>query len=124
LIETKSSIDDGINAVKKILALQNPPDAIFSASDFAALGAIQELKSRNIRIPEDFSVIGFSNEPFTKFMEMTISTIDQFPLEMGKMTAKVFLEQVNNKENLKIEKKVVLEPQLILRKSTKSVLTN
>jgi len=121
-IETKSSIEDGRNAVKKIMELETPPDAIFSSSDFAALGAIQELKSRNIKIPNDFSVIGFSNEPFTKFMELTISTIDQFPLEMGKMTAKVFLEQVNNKGNLKIEKKVVLEPELILRKSSKKLL--
>ncbi len=121
VIETKSSVDDGKKAVRKILKLKTPPDAIFSASDFAALGAIQELKTKNIKIPNDFSVIGFSNEPFTEFMELSISTIDQFPLEMGRMTAKVFLEQVNNSDKIKIEKKVVLEPELILRKSTKKI---
>ena len=118
VIRTKSSIEEGKKALKKLLKLKNPPEAIFSASDFAALGAIQELKSRGIKVATDFSVIGFANEPFTKFMELTISTIDQFPLEMGKMTAKVFLEQVNNKEKVTIEKKVVLEPELIIRKST------
>lgn len=121
VIETKSSVDDGKKAVRKMLKLKTPPDAIFSASDFAALGAIQELKTKNIKIPNDFSVIGFSNEPFTEFMELSISTIDQFPLEMGRMTAKVFLEQVNNSDKIKIEKKVVLEPELILRKSTKKI---
>ncbi len=121
VIETKSSVDDGKKAVRKILKLKTPPDAIFSASDFAALGAIQELKTKNIKIPNDFSVIGFSNEPFTEFMELSISTIDQFPLEMGRMTARVFLEQVNNSDKIKIEKKVVLEPELILRKSTKKI---
>jgi LacI family transcriptional regulator len=118
VIRTKSSIEEGKKSLKKLLKLKNPPEAIFSASDFAALGAIQELKSRGIKVATDFSVIGFANEPFTKFMELTISTIDQFPLEMGKMTAKVFLEQVNNKEKVTIEKKVVLEPELIIRKST------
>ena len=63
-----------------------------------------------------------SNEPFTKFMELSISTIDQFPREMGKMTAKVFLEQINNTEKVKIEKKVILEPELIIRKSTNNSL--
>lgn len=122
VVQTKSTIEDGKKAVKKLLKLATPPDAIFSASDFAALGAIQELKAKNIKIPTDFSVIGFSNEPFTQFMELSISTIDQFPLEMGKMTAKVFLEQVNNSDKVKIEKKVVLEPELIIRKSTRKLL--
>jgi len=118
VIQTKSALVDGGNAVKLLLDLENPPQAIFSSSDFAALGAIQELKSRNIKIPDDFMVAGFSNEPFTKFMELSITTVDQSPLEMGKMAAKVFLEQVNNSSNVKIEKKVVLVPELIIRKST------
>lgn len=119
VIYTKSSLEDGKKAIKELLQLKTPPEAVFSASDFAALGAIQELKLKGIIIPRDFSVIGFANEPFTKFMELSISTINQFPLEMGKMTAKVFLEQVNNTAKEKIEKKVVLEPELIIRKSSK-----
>jgi LacI family transcriptional regulator len=119
VVYTKSTLEDGKKAIKKLLKLKNPPEALFSASDFAALGAIQELKSKGINVPSDFSVIGFANEPFTKFMELSISTINQFPLEMGKMTAKVFLEQVNNTGKVKIEKKVVLEPELIIRKSSK-----
>ncbi|MDR6969406.1 LacI family transcriptional regulator [Flavobacterium arsenatis] len=119
VVKTRSNVEDGKKAVKKLLKLKNPPDAIFSSSDWDALGAIQELRTKNYKIPEDISVIGFSNEPFTKFMELSISTVDQFPLEMGKITAKVFLEQVNNSEKVKIEKKVVLEPELIIRKSTK-----
>ena len=69
-------------------------------------------------IPDDFCVVGFGNEPFTKFMELSISSIDQSPMEMGKMAAKVFLEQINNTNNLKIEKKVVLVPELLTRKSS------
>lgn len=119
VVYTKSTLEDGKKAIKKLLKLKTPPEALFSASDFAALGAIQELKLKGIKVPSDFSVIGFANEPFTKFMELSISTINQFPLEMGEMTAKVFLEQVNNTTKVKIEKKVVLEPELIIRKSSK-----
>lgn len=71
-----------------------------------------------LKVPQDVAVIGFSNEPFTNFLELSISTIDQFPLEMGKMTAKVFLEQIDSSEVEKIQKKVVLEPKLIIRKSS------
>ena len=121
VLTTGSSPEDGKKAVKKLLKMKNPPDAIFSASDFTALGAIQELRAKNYRIPEDVSVIGFSNEPFTQFMELSISTIDQFPLEMGKMTAKLFLEQVNSPEKIKIEKKVVIDPKLVIRQSTQKL---
>jgi len=118
VIYTKSSVDAGEESVDKLLQLQTPPDAIFSSSDFAALGAIQELKERNINIPSEFCVAGFSNEPFTKFMELSITSVDQSPLEMGRMSARVFLEQVDKTDAIKIEKKVVLAPELHIRKSS------
>lgn len=118
VIYTKSSVDAGKESVDKLLQLQIPPDAIFSSSDFAALGAIQELKERNISIPSEFCVAGFSNEPFTKFMELSITSVDQSPLEMGRMSARVFLEQVDKTDAIKIEKKVVLAPELHIRKSS------
>lgn len=118
VIRSKSSVESGKEAVDVLLALETPPDAIFSASDFAALGAIQELKERNISIPKEFCVAGFSNEPFTKFMELSITSVDQSPLEMGKMSARVFLEQVDKTNTIKIEKKVVLAPELHIRKSS------
>jgi LacI family transcriptional regulator len=118
VLRTKSNVEAGINAAKTLLSQETPPDAIFSSSDFAGLGAIQELKEQGMAIPDDFCVVGFGNEPFTKFMELSISSIDQSPMEMGKMAAKVFLEQINNTNNLKIEKKVVLVPELLTRKSS------
>jgi LacI family transcriptional regulator len=116
VLRTKSNVDAGINAAKTLLQLKTPPDAIFSSSDFAGLGAIQEVKEQGYDIPKDFCVVGFGNEPFTKFMELSISSVDQSPLEMGKVAAKVFLEQ--NSNNIKLEKKVILTPELITRKSS------
>ncbi|MBP6757905.1 MAG: LacI family DNA-binding transcriptional regulator [Flavobacterium sp.] len=118
VVQTKSSVEAGALAVQDLMKLKNPPDAIFSSSDFAALGAIRELKAEGFRIPEDFCVVGFGNEPFTDFMELPMSTVDQVPLEMGKMTAKVFLEHVDNTGNSKIEKKVVLTSELNIRQSS------
>ena len=99
------------------MKLDDRPDAIFSSSDFLALGAIEQLKKNGIKIPEEFCVVGFSNEPFTKFMELSISSVDQSPVQMGNTAAKVFLEQVKDAK-VKIEKKVVLSPTLKIRKSS------
>lgn len=114
----KSKMDAGNEAVKQLLKLSTPPDAIFSSSDYVALGAIKELKERGINIPKDFCIVGFSNAQFTGFMELSITTVDQSPLEMGKIAARVFLEQIENAGNVQIEKKVVLAPKLLVRKSS------
>ena len=83
-----------------------------------ALGIIQELKSQGINIPDEIGIVGFGNEPFTELLELTVTTIDQSPKEMGKVTAKVLLEQISNSK-VSIEKKVVLDSTLIERMSTK-----
>jgi LacI family transcriptional regulator len=118
VFETKSSVEAGRESVKKLMKLKNPPDAIFSSSDWVALGAVQELRERGIIIPDEFCVVGFSDEPFTKFLELSISSVDQSPLDMGKISAKVFLEQVKDGGNVKIEQKVILAPKLLIRKSS------
>ncbi|UBB88655.1 LacI family DNA-binding transcriptional regulator [Candidatus Kaistella beijingensis] len=121
VLRTNSSIEEGKRAVEILFSLNEKPDAIFSASDFVALGAIQELQKRGIKVPDEVSVIGFANEPFTDFLELSISTIDQFPLEMGRTVARVYLNQETGDEaGGNVQKKVVLQPKLIARKSTRN----
>ncbi|WP_373056642.1 LacI family DNA-binding transcriptional regulator [Zunongwangia sp. H14] len=118
VIQTNSTIESGQQAVEQLWECDEKPDAIFSAGDYAALGAIQELKSRHIKIPEEVCVVGFSNEPFTKYMELPITSMDQTPQLMGKIAAQVFLEQVKGNQAVSIEKKVVLSPELFVRSSS------
>ncbi len=118
VIETRSKVEEGKKTTKMLLDMETPPDAIFSSSDFTALGAIQEIKEHGLKIPQDICVVGFANEPFTRFMELSISSVDQSPVEMGRIAAQVFLEEVSNGKKIKTEKQVVLTPELIIRKSS------
>ncbi|WP_435135881.1 LacI family DNA-binding transcriptional regulator [Formosa sp. A9] len=120
VIQTKSDTESGHFAAQELLKLDKLPDAVFSSSDHTALGVIQKFKEHGIKIPKDICVVGFSNEPFTKFMELTISSVDQCTMEMGRVAARVFLEQVKNPK-IKIEKKVELTPQLLVRESSVKV---
>tara|TARA_R110002050_G_scaffold261556_1_gene401660 strand:- start:154292 stop:155320 length:1029 start_codon:yes stop_codon:yes gene_type:complete len=122
VIETMSKVAEGRKTTKVLLDMKNRPDAIFSSSDFTALGAIEEIKAYGLKIPEDISVVGFSNEPFTKFMELSITSVDQSPIQMGRIAAQVFLEEVNISKKVKSEKHIVLTPELIIRKSSQRML--
>lgn len=118
VIETHSKVLEGRKTTRVLLEMENRPDAIFSSSDFTALGAIEEILAHGLKIPEDICVAGFANEPFTKFMELSMTSVDQSPIEMGRIAAQVFLEEVSNNTKVKSEKHVVLTPELIVRKSS------
>jgi LacI family transcriptional regulator len=122
IINTGSSIEEGIHAMKSVWKRKVKPDAIFSASDFTALGVCKEIKNLKLRMPDDIGVIGFSNEPFTQFMELSISSVDQTPVLMGKISGNVFLESIkDNFSGITIEKKLVLTPMLCIRQSSSKI---
>ena len=66
-------------------------DALYSAGDFSALGAIQAVLSRGLRIPADFGVVGTANESFTSLMTPAMSSLALNPFEMGRQAARAFL---------------------------------
>lgn len=117
VLQLKSDIEEGKKAAKTLMTQEVVPDAIFSSSDHGALGAIKWLVENGHSVPQDVRVVGFGDEPFTQFMELSISSIYQNPFEMGKKAAQVFLKQVNAKGKRKQEN-LVLQPELIVRKSS------
>lgn len=106
--------DKGTEAVQKMLQCNNLPDAIFSSSDFSALGAMVELKKNGIAIPDQVAIVGFANEPFDDFIEPPLSSVNQFSKEMGRTAAKLLFEKINGSG----AKQVILQPELILRSSS------
>lgn len=67
-------------------------DALYSSGAFSALGAIDALKEKGIRVPKDFGIVGTANEGFTALMTPSLSTLNQHPFEMGEAAAHAFLE--------------------------------
>jgi LacI family transcriptional regulator len=117
VFQANSDIASGRKVARQILSSAANIDAIFCSSDYIALGVMQELKENNIDIPGDVAVVGFSNEPFTELLDLTLTSIEQNPYEMGKSAARVFLDQVNSKDAI-IEHAVKLKPKLCIRDSS------
>ena len=73
-------------------ALEAGCDALYSAGAFSALGAMDALKDKGVRIPEDFGIVGTANEGFTALLTPSMSTLNQHPFEMGQAAAQAFLD--------------------------------
>ena len=72
-------------------AIEAGCDALYSAGDFSALGAIEAARAKGLRIPEDFGIVGTANETFTSLMTPAMSSLALNPFEMGRQAAQAFL---------------------------------
>lgn len=118
VVSSNLQLEDGRSSMEQLLALDKIPDAVFSASDYGAMGALQVLKERNIKVPDTVALAGFSNEPFTSFTDPPLTTINQFSLTMGNITADLFFDQLKSNGKKHVPQKTVLKPELIIRKSS------
>ncbi|MGC6430024.1 MAG: LacI family DNA-binding transcriptional regulator [Jejuia sp.] len=111
--------NDGREIMKKLLGLANKPDGLYVAGDYAALGALEVMKQQNIKIPDEIALVGFSNEPFSEFVSPAITTIEQHSERIGELAAQTFLNRIANPDETVTLNKVILQPQLIVRASSK-----
>lgn len=111
-------VELGQKMAEKLLAMPQLPDAIFSSSDFAAMGAMQVLKKKGIRIPDDVAIVGYSNDVSGSFIEPGLTTVDQHTKRMGNLAAKLFIEQTNTPVSEFTPRKTLLNPKLVIRESS------
>ncbi|MBD3863989.1 LacI family DNA-binding transcriptional regulator [Olleya marilimosa] len=116
------SYEEGRFYAKKLVDEHEGVDGIFINTDLVAIGAITEFNSLKIKVPEDISVIGFSNWFMSSVISPSLTTINQPGFEIGKKAFKLLYKEINSKKNDKIInfKEVILDTQLVLRESTKS----
>ena len=104
-------------ATKKLLELKEIPDAIFGINDDMAIGAIEAIKEKGLKIPEDIAIFGFSNTKRSRYMNPSVSTINQFPEKIGEVAAELLFEQILNNKHAQVREEVV-SCELIIRESS------
>ncbi|MBK5279937.1 MAG: LacI family DNA-binding transcriptional regulator [Bacteroidia bacterium] len=124
VVESDLQLEDGRNSMIHLLKLKDIPDAVFSASAYAILGALLVLKEHGIKIPDEVALVGFANESLMSFTEPSLSTVEQHSMRIGNAAAEIFLDEVleSSKKSGAIKKfipqKIVLTPELIIRQSS------
>ncbi|MBG6184248.1 LacI family transcriptional regulator [Arthrobacter sp. CAN_A214] len=109
----------GFQAGSQLLALAEPPTAIFAASDQMALGVYEAARQRGLRVPDDLSVVGFDDLPEAGWAAPPLTTVRQPLAEMGVLAARTLTRLINGEtiESPRIE----LSTKLILRESVRAL---
>jgi LacI family transcriptional regulator len=109
----------GYQAAHELLAMDDPPTAIFACNDLMAVGVISAARERGQRVPEDLSVAGFDDVRLASFTNPPLTTIAQPKYEMGVLAARMLLERMQDGESP--PRHQLLATRLVVRQSTAPV---
>ncbi|MDY7395895.1 LacI family DNA-binding transcriptional regulator [Aureibaculum sp. 2210JD6-5] len=114
------SFDEGKKNAEQLLKDHNDVDGIFINTDLVAIGAMTEFNKQGIKVPEDISIVGFSNWFMSSVISPTLTTIDQPGFKMGKAAFKQLYKEIKDfkKNKPKVPKIITLKTALIKREST------
>lgn len=108
--------ESGFRAGERLFDLDDPPTAVFAASDQMALGVYEALRQRGLRVPDDVSVVGFDDLPQARWSSPPLTTVRQPLDDMGRLAVRTLRRLMDSEE---IESpRVELATELIVRDST------
>ena len=111
-------IDKVKTIINNLLDLPNPPNGLFAINDPTAVEAIQVIKARGLKIPEDIAIVGFSNDQISGLIEPSLTTISQPVQKIGETAAELILQLINKELSLSSAIIKTLTTELVVRHST------
>jgi DNA-binding LacI/PurR family transcriptional regulator len=109
--------EGGRESAGRLLALPNPPSAIFCYNDMTALGVMEEAAARHIVIGRDLSIVGFDDLFFASLLQPPLTSIRQPKKELGQRAMELLLVRLQGRPT---EKTVVVKGELIARESSRA----
>lgn len=116
LVEGNFSMASGYEAMQRLLALEELPDAVFCAGDEMAIGAQAAIRERGLRVPQDIALIGFDDLRFAAYASPPLTTIRQPAAQLGDLAVRL-MHGLFNGDNAS-NRTMVLTHELIVRGST------
>jgi DNA-binding LacI/PurR family transcriptional regulator len=118
---------ENVEFFKNELQVRPLPTAVFALSDSVAADYMSAAKHLGLRVPEDISIVGFSDEPISSQLYPPLTTVKQEPARIGKVAADVLVERIEQKssQDLLFEDpeatKILLPTALIVRNSVNEI---
>jgi LacI family transcriptional regulator len=93
----RPDIGEGQRLMERMLAGGgDPPDGVFAHNDQMAIGALEALRRRGLRCPEDVRLIGYNDSPLTAYTAPPLSTIRLPGYELGRIAGEVAVSLIED----------------------------
>ena len=120
IVEGDYSFDDGFRGARKLLALKNPPTAIFGSNDEIAAGVLAAAKAANLNVPYDLSIAGFEDSPFSRQCWPALTTAAQATGDIARRATERLIAELKHhgRHAEHSAENVGFSPTLVVRGST------
>jgi LacI family transcriptional regulator len=108
--------ESGYAAAQRLLALAEPPTAIFAASDLMALGVLQAARDRGLRVPHDLAVVGFDDVALAAAADPPLTTVRQDKRGLGAAAGEAVVASIESPDVAPPELRLPVE--LVVRGSS------
>lgn len=108
-------VEDGYERTKRMMKENLDFTAIFAYNDMMAFGAMQAVKEKGLRIPEDIGLVGYDDIHFSSLISPSLTTIRLKKQELGIESVKLLFSRINDRR--KKPKKVILDVELTVRET-------
>ncbi|HTM78957.1 MAG TPA: LacI family DNA-binding transcriptional regulator [Devosia sp.] len=123
VIDANWTEDGGHTAMRRLLALEHPPTAVYSCNYNMTVGALSLLREFKLRVPDDLSLISFDDVPLFKLHDVGITAIAQPVERIAETITGMLLTRLNNQTSRAPHATISLDCDIILRGSTRRLLT-
>ncbi|OCT12031.1 LacI family transcriptional regulator [Paenibacillus pectinilyticus] len=110
------------SALDELLALEDPPTAIFAANNMLALGVIQSLRKRGLQVPGDISVVCFDDFGPAGAINPFLTVAAQPAYQFGQLGMQLLIDRIEGNASNE-SRRIMLPSELIIRSSTQSIST-
>lgn len=118
LIEICDNYTDALQVTPGLFSLPEPPDAFFAVNDETAIGILNVVKARGLKIPQQISICGFTNNTLAEVSDPLLTSVDQHGYEMGATAMTLLIDRLNGvREEGRIVSKII-KTNLVVREST------
>lgn len=114
------SVNEDKSITEKIVNFKEPVTAIFATSDAIAVDLVDEMISKGLRVPEDYSIIGFDNVPMSYYITPKLTTISQDISHKARLASDILFKHIN--DNTLPSESIVLDVNLIERDSVRTII--
>ena len=109
-------LEDGYRDMLKIMKIKGKPTAVIAYNDMLAIGAIKAIKDNNLKVPDDYSVIGYDNSYINNFVDPTLTSVTFQRKEIAKIAFSLIMDRIRGDKSE--PKGVIVSSSIVIRDST------
>ncbi len=113
----ENALEEGYQAMMRLLALPQPPTALFAADDNMAIGAMKAAAENGIAVPADLSIVGFDDIKIAAYLHPALTTVHQPYEEIARQAVEMLLEIIRDKAIPQPAPHLTIAPELVKRDS-------